>query len=327
VKAYYFDFVKRQENEDLHYVMDTYSRLGFPGCVGSIDCTHLWWAMCPVGKTNVCKGKGDHPTLVYEACVDHNRRLLGMTKSFYGTINDKTIVKLDDYVQAVKESRAHADVKFLVKFPDGEVVEKSGVYFLCDGGYHRWACLMSPFPRTGNEADKRWSEWLESVRKDVECFFGVLKSRFRWLRNPITLHYQSQIDNAVFLCCMLHNMLLQYDGLDRFASWEQEREFWDDLAPQERVHDADYDEAGVPLQNAMFHQWAEPMPNNCADVDFVTGEPIALEVEEGWFERHKFLVHHLNLKYEGRELQWPKHPNATMNVRDRFTVMNARTSC
>jgi hypothetical protein len=25
----------------------------------------------------------------------------------------------------------------------------------------------------------RWSEFLELVRKDVECFFGILKSRFR----------------------------------------------------------------------------------------------------------------------------------------------------
>jgi len=39
VAAYYFDFVKRPENEDLIRVMDTYSRLGFPGDVGSIDCT------------------------------------------------------------------------------------------------------------------------------------------------------------------------------------------------------------------------------------------------------------------------------------------------
>ena len=52
----------------------------------------------------------------------------------------------------------------------------------------------------------------------------------------------------------------------------------------------------------MFHQWAELMSNNSADVNLVTEEPIALEVEEGWLKRRKFLVHHLNLKYEGREL-------------------------
>ena len=46
VASYYFDFVKRPENEDLERVMDTYARLGFPGAVGSIDCTHLWWMMC-----------------------------------------------------------------------------------------------------------------------------------------------------------------------------------------------------------------------------------------------------------------------------------------
>jgi hypothetical protein len=46
VASCYFDFVKRPEIEDLERVMDTYACLGFPGAVGSIDCTHLWWMMC-----------------------------------------------------------------------------------------------------------------------------------------------------------------------------------------------------------------------------------------------------------------------------------------
>jgi hypothetical protein len=32
-----------------------------------------------------------------------------------------------------------------------------------------------------------WAEWLESIRKDVECVFGILKQRFRWLRNKVRL--------------------------------------------------------------------------------------------------------------------------------------------
>ena len=33
--------------------------------------------------------------------------------------------------------------------------------------------------------------------------------------------------------------------------------FEDDFAPKERVNNADYDEAGVPLQNAMFHKFTD----------------------------------------------------------------------
>ena len=35
--------VKPPTDVRLKAVMDTYSKLGFPGCVGSIDCTHIQW--------------------------------------------------------------------------------------------------------------------------------------------------------------------------------------------------------------------------------------------------------------------------------------------
>ncbi len=59
---------------------------------------------------------------------------------------------------------------------------------------------------------------VESVRKDVECCFGSIKQRFRILKNPIEYHTKDSIDNVFFTCCILHNMLLQFDGLDR--RWE-----------------------------------------------------------------------------------------------------------
>ena len=59
---------------------------------------------------------------------------------------------------------------------------------------------------------------MESVRKDVECVFGILKGRFRCLKLPIYLHDKNVIDNMFFTCCILHNMLLTEDGYDR--RWE-----------------------------------------------------------------------------------------------------------
>jgi Plant transposon protein len=41
------EFITIPEGEDLKKVMDIYSKLGLPGCIGSIDATHLKWAMCP----------------------------------------------------------------------------------------------------------------------------------------------------------------------------------------------------------------------------------------------------------------------------------------
>ena len=41
-----------------------------------------------------------------------------------------------------------------------------------------------------------FSEWLESVRKDVECAFGILKIRFRFLRGFVVYHDANTIENA-----------------------------------------------------------------------------------------------------------------------------------
>jgi hypothetical protein len=97
--------------------------------------------------------------------------------------------------------------------PDRKQVQFFGVYLICVGGYHRWPCLISPV-KTGVAGSPvmKWSAKLESVRKDIEGVFGILKKRFRFLKNFNNLFHQSDIDNAFVTCCMLHNMLSKYDG-------------------------------------------------------------------------------------------------------------------
>jgi len=69
------------------------------------------------------------------------------------------------------------------------------------------------------EDETRWSEALESVRKDVECVFGRLKRRFLFLKNSIQIHDIETIDLAVYTCCILSNMLLEFDGYDA-SRWD-----------------------------------------------------------------------------------------------------------
>ena len=52
------------------------------------------------------------------------------------------------------------------------------------------------------------------MRKDVECTFGILKGRFRVLKNGIRLRGPQATDNIWLTCCALHNFLLEQDGLD-----------------------------------------------------------------------------------------------------------------
>jgi hypothetical protein len=43
----------------------------------------------------------------------------------------------------------------------------------------------------------RWSKWLESMRKDVECTFGILKGRWRILKSGIRIEGVDAVDKAI----------------------------------------------------------------------------------------------------------------------------------
>ena len=90
---------------------------------------------------------------------------------------------------------------------------------------------MEPTKNPANKDDNIFSKWLESVRKDVECFFGRVKGRFRILKLPLAFRYKSDIDNIWFTCCILHNLLHEYDGLDML----EEDVHW---AGEDGLHDA-----------------------------------------------------------------------------------------
>ncbi len=65
----------------------------------------------------------------------------------------------------------------------------------------------------------RWSKWLESMRKDVECTFGILKGRWRILKSGIRIQGVDAVDNIWLTCCVLHNWLLEIDVLN--AEWSE----------------------------------------------------------------------------------------------------------
>ena len=103
---------------------------------------------------------------------------------------------------------------------------------------------IDPYAFRSSRSVIYWSEWLESFKKHVESLFGVLKSRFRILRNPITFHKTDDIQNTMFCCCILHNLILSADGID--TAWEDDVA-WDTLKPDAELDDCDEDIVEAPI--------------------------------------------------------------------------------
>ena len=64
--------------------------------------------------------------------------------------------------------------------------------------------LQCPWKTPGTSHAQVYSKQLESVRKDGECFFGILKGRFRILKSTILFHEEGYISNMFKACYVLH---------------------------------------------------------------------------------------------------------------------------
>ena len=130
-------------------------------------------------------GKHNYASIAYGMTVDHSKRFPATTIGHYGTTSDKTIVKFDGYISKVRFDKAFTEAKFKIQISEKKWIVEQGVYLLVDGGYHKWRIMICPLKHTVDTDKARWSEFAESLRKDVECSFGILKKRFQLLKSAI----------------------------------------------------------------------------------------------------------------------------------------------
>ncbi|CAB1115914.1 unnamed protein product [Ectocarpus sp. CCAP 1310/34] len=131
--------------------------------------------------------------------------------------------------------------------------------------------------------DLAFSKRLESVRKDVECFFGIVKGRFRILKLSIPYHKQEDIDNVFFTCCILHNMLHSYDN----KSEMEEEPNW---------------AGNAGLHNAWEHNPSLDLSSVGAKGSSASTEDV--EVESGFNTRRKQLIASFVYRKSKNDMAW-----------------------
>jgi Plant transposon protein len=99
---------------------------------------------------------------------------------------------------------------------DGTISKQKykGGYIITDNGYLCWLTTIPPFKESPYTAHLRCSKWVELMRKDVECCFGIMKGRFRIIKTGIRLRRIQACDNVWLTCCTLHNFLISEAGID-----------------------------------------------------------------------------------------------------------------
>ena len=296
-------YIRPQSGDDLRITLETYARLGLPGCVGSIDATFVGpWDGCAHNLKNVCsgdKGKG----LLYEVVVNHSKLVVSVEGGYWGTVNDKCSVIFSQFIKGLREKTMYNNVSYKIRTGHGsqDFQELSQMYVISDGGYLDWPCMIAGFSCSSVRKEYKFSDWIASVRKDVECFFGILKQRFRWFKCPICIRKKEDVDNAFVTACIINNMILTHDGLDTLweddVNWKTINPRGEDVAEPENEDD-DNDEIYAPI----FHDG-----NDNFEPTFVEAllPPHSDERDEFLYLR-SLLANHLQIQYSEGKLCWPK---------------------
>ena len=295
-----------------------------------MDVTHIRLAKCPHGLRVLVTGKEGYPSLGFQAICAPNREILYCSHPYLGSYNDITITNDDKLCQDI-ENGLLDDLEYKVTGEDGIPKWVSGGYIIVDGGYQQSSWLMNPFGSACTIEEKRWSEWLESVRKDIECTFGILKARFRLFDQPVRFYKFAQIDNAWKSCCILHNMLITYDGND-LADWEKDLN-WSYIDPyfdtldgveieEDYVHTMDdyYEERSTRERQRATHNLRVPIVYDTTD----RGSSFHASNVFHYYDKRQQLVRHWNFKYKLGLVKWPRRSGVGARLCMRIPKLDMR---
>jgi hypothetical protein len=256
---------------------------------------HLQWDACYAQlKHSFKNGKLSYKSIVFEVICNNRRNIFSCTKAYPGTQADKTISEQDDTVYAIRNDPKFTDVNYVLKNSVGEDVPMKGVYLLSDNGFHKWKIIAMPMKTTVNQNQKRWSQWCESMIKDIECTFGILKKRFLFLKNPIRIRSKDAIEKVFHFCCIIHNILLSIDGMDDILDVTNAQHIDQDL-PLNAFHRILQHE-GEDEQELLDEDKREHVVFPLQDKK---------EEDKGFKNLRSKLIEHFNYKFQKKEIYWP----------------------
>jgi hypothetical protein len=300
---FYNKFVYFPKENELQNVQDTYAKFGFPLACGSMDVTHIYIGKCPYALKVLATGKENRPTLAFQVVCGPNRQVFYCSDAYLGSYNDITITHNDPFTKRVNEGLLD-DVKGIVIDDRGVPRVTTGGYLIVDGGYQKLSWLIDPYKNGCNIHQKIFSEMLESVRKDIECTFGIIKQRFRLFLNNIQFHKFEVIENAWKTAVMLHNMLIIYNAKDNIN--------WVTFHPDD---DSDsYEE---------MDDFIDIRKIDCNSLNIVRqttpiGRTYSVKNDQHYTSRRNNLVHHFNFVYKLSLVKWPVRSDVGQRLRLRI---------
>lgn len=177
---YESEWLRRTNEAEIVQIESRYRKMGFPGCIGAVDCASWDWDNCPVGWQGLFTGKEGKTCCRLEVICDDNLRIWHVKFGIPGSKNDTTIMHNSSMFKDIRNKDWPPSLpRFEVQ---GFVVQT--YYYLADGIYPKFLLFALPHPDPRTRKEKMYGARHSSARKAMERVFDVPFRQFRLLYNP-----------------------------------------------------------------------------------------------------------------------------------------------
>lgn len=150
-----------------------------------------------------CGHKLTHTSRLYNVTANHHCLILSSTSSHPVTYNDKLLAYFDPSMKRINDGTLYSGIKFNlweVNCSNKDLYHQlyRWCWLIVDNGYHWWPISIPQVKVSGDQRVLRWLEWIESIRKDIECRFGILKGLYVSLK-LVFVHTEQKVVMWSFL--------------------------------------------------------------------------------------------------------------------------------
>ena len=216
IRQYGPEYLGAWKERDIKKEMKANADRGFPGMLGSIDCTHWQWKMCPISWQGMYQDRNRKRSIVAEAIAGHDMYFFQAFVGCPGSMNDLNIMGVSTMQSSYMNSCA-IDQKFTIY---GR--EFKGAYFLADGIYPDFPYFVKTVSVPITPQEKQFAKVQEGCRKDVERAFGRLLAKWHILSGAGRSWKIKYMRNIWTTCFILHNMTLRDQQMTETEFLEQE---------------------------------------------------------------------------------------------------------
>lgn len=192
----------------LQTAAEYYEKTNFPNCIGAIDGKHVR-VKKPTESGSLYFNYKNYFSIVIMAICDASYKFIFVDVGSYGKSADPTVWKDSTFYKSLENGSLNIPP---LKTSFTGFSEAMPFVFVADEAFGLSNNILRPYAGKCLSQKKRIFNYrLCRARRNIECSFGILASKWRILHRPIDVDI-SLCEDLVKVCCALHNFVRDRDG-------------------------------------------------------------------------------------------------------------------